>query len=144
MVADQKEQARLYNESRVAEVAALNESLAADMAELDGLFRSTLTVDDFLDFESLKEVAPRPQSSPAHWLCLHRRLTLLTSGLLSLAGRRRLFRVPNSDTRRGTRPGGDSTMPQFMNIGFWRLSGSVNCSKLERSTSVLSRRSRSG
>ena len=64
MAADQKEQARLYIESRVAEVAALNESLAADMAELEGLFRSTLTVDDFLDFESLKEVAPRPQFEP--------------------------------------------------------------------------------
>jgi len=64
VAADQKERARLYMESRVAEVAALNERLAADIAELDGLFHSTLTVNDFLDFESLKEAAPRPQFEP--------------------------------------------------------------------------------
>jgi len=64
VAADQKERARLYIESRIAEVAALNERLAADIAELDGLFRSTLKVDDSLDFESLKEAAPRPQFEP--------------------------------------------------------------------------------
>jgi len=65
VAADQKERARLYIESRIAEVAALNDRLAADIAELDGLFRSTLNVDDFLDFESLKEPAPRPRFAPA-------------------------------------------------------------------------------
>src|SRR5215813_11882271 len=64
VAADQKERAHLYNESRIAEVAALNERLTADIAELDGLFRSTLAVDDFLDFETLKEAAPRPQFEP--------------------------------------------------------------------------------
>jgi len=62
--ADQKERARLYTESRIAEVAALNEGLAADTAALDGLLRDALAVDTFLDFESLKEVAPRPQYAP--------------------------------------------------------------------------------
>ena len=62
--ADQKERARLYTESRIAEVAALNDGLAAHVAALDGLLRDTLAVDDFLDFESLKEAAPRPQFTP--------------------------------------------------------------------------------
>jgi len=62
--ADQKERARLYAESRVAEVAALNEGLAADINALDGLMRDTLAVDDFLDFESFKEAAPRPPFAP--------------------------------------------------------------------------------
>jgi restriction system protein len=62
--ADQKERARLYAESRAAEVAALNEGLAADIAALDGLLRDTLAVNDFLDFESLKEAAPRPPFVP--------------------------------------------------------------------------------
>jgi len=62
--ADQKERARLYAESRAAEVAALNECLAADIAALDGLLRETLAVDDFLDFESLKEEVPRPPFAP--------------------------------------------------------------------------------
>lgn len=62
--ADQKERARLYAESRVADVAAMNEGLAADIAALDGLLRDTLAVDDFLDFESLKEAVSRPPFSP--------------------------------------------------------------------------------
>jgi restriction system protein len=64
VTADQKERARLYAESRAAEVAALNEGLAVDIAALDGLLRDTLAVDDFLTFESLKEVAPRPPFAP--------------------------------------------------------------------------------
>jgi restriction system protein len=63
-LADQKERARLYIESRVAEVAALNEGLVADFSNLDGLLAGTLAVDDFLDFESLKESAPRPPFAP--------------------------------------------------------------------------------
>ena len=64
LAADQKERARLYVESRVAEVAALNEALAFDISALDGILRDTLAVDDFLDFESLKEAAPRPPFAP--------------------------------------------------------------------------------
>jgi restriction system protein len=61
---DQKERARLYTEARVAEVAALNESLAAGISDLEGLLSSSLAVDDFLDFESLKEAVPLPQFEP--------------------------------------------------------------------------------
>ena len=64
VAADQKERARLYAESRLAEVAALNEDLTDDIAALDGLLLDMLAVDDFLDFESLKEAAPRPQFAP--------------------------------------------------------------------------------
>lgn len=63
-VADEKERARLYAEARVAEVAALNEQLAADVAALERILPDTLDVDDFLDFEALKEVVPRPAFDP--------------------------------------------------------------------------------
>ncbi len=59
-IADEKERARLYTEARIAEVAALNEQLAADVDALERLLLDTLDVDDFLDFEFLKEVIPRP------------------------------------------------------------------------------------
>ena len=63
-IADEKEQARLYIEARIAEVAALNDQLAADVDALERLLLDTLDVDDFLDFESLKEVIPRPAFEP--------------------------------------------------------------------------------
>lgn len=59
--ADEKERKRLYLESRLAEVAEINEDLEAAMAALDGLLAVTLTVDDYLDFESMKEPARMPQ-----------------------------------------------------------------------------------
>ena len=61
---DQKERARLYTESRIADVAALNERLADDVAALEGLLGDTLELGDFLDFESLKETVPRPRFDP--------------------------------------------------------------------------------
>lgn len=63
-IADEKERARLYAEARVAEVAALNEQLEADAAALERILPDTLDVDDFLDFEALKEVVPRPTFDP--------------------------------------------------------------------------------
>ncbi len=63
-IADEKERARLYTEARIAEVAALNEQLAADVDALERLLLDTLDVDDFLDFEFLKEVIPRPTFEP--------------------------------------------------------------------------------
>jgi restriction system protein len=62
--ANQKERARLYAEARVAEVAALNESLTAGISDLEGLFSGSLTVNDLLDFESLKEAVQLPQFEP--------------------------------------------------------------------------------
>ena len=63
-ITDEKERARLYTEARIAEVAALNEQLTADVDALERLLLDTLDVDDFLDFESLKEVIPRPTFEP--------------------------------------------------------------------------------
>lgn len=63
-IADEKERASLYVEARVAEVAALNEQLAADVAALERILPDSLDVDDFLDFEALKEVVPRPTFDP--------------------------------------------------------------------------------
>src|ERR1039458_5451681 len=54
----------VYTESRIADVAALNERLADDVAALEGLLGDTLELDDFLDFESLKETVPRPTFDP--------------------------------------------------------------------------------
>jgi restriction system protein len=59
--AEEKERKRLYVESRIADVDAMNEQLDAFVAELDGILAATLDVDDFLDFDSLKE---QPQELP--------------------------------------------------------------------------------
>lgn len=49
-----REQKRLYIESRTAEVAAMNDDLDAQIAALDGVLAATLSVDDKIDFASLK------------------------------------------------------------------------------------------
>jgi len=60
-VAEEKERKRLYLESRAAEVDAANEELESDVAALEHLLVSTLDVDDYLDFETLKQ---EPDISP--------------------------------------------------------------------------------
>jgi restriction system protein len=62
--AEAKERQRLYVESRMADVELLNEELQDDVANLERLLADTLPVDDFLDFETLKEAAPRPVFAP--------------------------------------------------------------------------------
>jgi restriction system protein len=62
--AEAKERQRLYVESRLADVELLNEELQDDVANLQHLLADTLQVDDFLDFETLKEAAPRPVFMP--------------------------------------------------------------------------------
>ena len=62
--AEAKERQRLYVESRLADVELLNEELQDDVARLHRLLADTLTVDDFLDFETLKEAAPLPIFAP--------------------------------------------------------------------------------
>lgn len=64
--AEQREMKRLYVESRVAEVAAMNEDLDARLDALATLLAATLGVDDFLDFESLKEHPALPPRQPSH------------------------------------------------------------------------------
>lgn len=63
--AEQREMKRLYAETRVAEVAAMNDELEVRVSALGTLLADTLHVDDYLDFESLKEhpgLPPRPPS----------------------------------------------------------------------------------
>lgn len=57
--AEEKEQKRLYVESRAADVDAMNEQLDTFVFSLENLLAATLDVDDFLGFESLKE-KPEP------------------------------------------------------------------------------------
>jgi restriction system protein len=52
---------RLYAESRVAETAAMNDGLEARIHALSTILVDTLGVDDYLDFESLKE---HPETPP--------------------------------------------------------------------------------
>jgi restriction system protein len=58
LAAEEKERKRLYVESRVADVDAMNEQLEVFVASIENLLMATLDVDDFLDFESLKETPP--------------------------------------------------------------------------------------
>jgi restriction system protein len=62
--AEAKERQRLYVESRMADVELRNEELQDDVAGLEQLLADTLAVDDFLDFETLKEAAPLPVFAP--------------------------------------------------------------------------------
>ncbi|WP_204018430.1 restriction endonuclease [Sphaerimonospora thailandensis] len=59
--AEEKERKRLYQESRAADVAAMNEGLELRMQALATILQATLQVDDHIDFESLK----RPATIPA-------------------------------------------------------------------------------
>jgi len=52
---DAKEAMRLYTESRLAEVESENAQLATVVAELGNVLAQTLSIDDYLDFQSLKE-----------------------------------------------------------------------------------------
>ena len=61
VASDEKERKRLYLEARAAEVDAQNESLDSAVRELETLLTATLSVDDHIDFESLKQ---RPQLRP--------------------------------------------------------------------------------
>lgn len=62
--ADLKERQRLYVESRAAFVDLMNEKLNAQVARLETLLMETLDIDDFLDFDALKEAAPLPVFTP--------------------------------------------------------------------------------
>ena len=63
-LAEEKERRRLYLESRQAEVEAMNAELAAEVEELEGLLQATLSVDDYLDFETLKVEPELPLFQP--------------------------------------------------------------------------------
>jgi restriction system protein len=55
--ADEKEARRLHVEAQMAEVAALNQQLDDEVAELSSLLARTLSVDDYFDLETLKNRA---------------------------------------------------------------------------------------
>lgn len=56
----EREAKAAYVELRSAEVDELNEDLALEYAEIDGLLAATLEVDDFVDLESLKVRVEHP------------------------------------------------------------------------------------
>ena len=60
----EKEQKRLYLESRIAEVAFKNEQLQGVVGQLNNLLTDTLSINDYLDLERLKEVPQLPQFQP--------------------------------------------------------------------------------
>jgi restriction system protein len=64
--ADEKERKRLYVDSRAADVEDLNAELDETVAALTGILRHTLTVDDRIEFDSLKHVTPVEPASPGH------------------------------------------------------------------------------
>lgn len=52
--AQEKEKKRLYTESRIAEAASKNEQLEETISQLGSILHDTLSIDDFLDLETLK------------------------------------------------------------------------------------------
>jgi restriction system protein len=64
IAADERERKRLYVESRIANVELMNQDLKDRLAALTTILQETLDVDDFLDFETLKDAAPLPIFEP--------------------------------------------------------------------------------
>lgn len=64
--AAEKEAARLHLEARTAEVAAMNQNLAAAYEDIDSLLAWTLDFDDFVDLESLKTSPEHPPFDPGN------------------------------------------------------------------------------
>ncbi len=60
LVADQKERARLYAESRVAQVEFQNADLQREVSTLETLLTQTLQVDDFFNLQTLKQAEAIP------------------------------------------------------------------------------------
>ena len=63
-IADQKERARLYTESRIAEVALQNEQLESEVAQLEHLLIASLPIDNFVNLETLKQPLNMPPFNP--------------------------------------------------------------------------------
>src|SRR6266705_531720 len=62
--ADQRERARLYTESRIAQVNWQNEQLDQHIAQLGNLLSEVLLIDSFIDLQTLKQVPERPVFNP--------------------------------------------------------------------------------
>src|SRR6266567_4313259 len=63
-IADHKERARLYTESRVAQVALQNEQLESVIAQLERLLTESLANDEFINIEALKQAPDIPFFNP--------------------------------------------------------------------------------
>ena len=57
--AEEKEKARLYTESRIAQVDLQNEELETEIRKLNDILADTLPVDDYLDLDTLKKRTPK-------------------------------------------------------------------------------------
>jgi len=86
--AEAKERARLYTESRTAQVDLQNEELEQEIKQLNELLAATLPVDDYLDWETLKKALPeikpfdsslypRPEAEPPIGKYIPNQLTAL-------------------------------------------------------------------
>ncbi len=62
--ADQKERARLYAESRNAQVNLQNEQLNQDITRLCNILTDALSIDSFINLQTLKQVPERPVFDP--------------------------------------------------------------------------------
>lgn len=62
--ADQKERARLYAESRIAQVNLQNEQLNEDITRLSNILTDALSIDSFINLQTLKQVPERPVFNP--------------------------------------------------------------------------------
>ncbi len=63
-LADQKERARLYTDSRIAQVDLQNEQLDQIIIRLSNILREALAVNSFIDLQSLKQVPEYPVFNP--------------------------------------------------------------------------------
>lgn len=64
LAAQQREEKRQYAEARAAEVEEMNADLDSEVAALKGILAATLTADDHIDFEVLKEAPEIPPFQP--------------------------------------------------------------------------------
>ncbi len=62
--ADQKERARLYTESRIAQVNLQNEQLNQNITRLGNILTDALSIDSFINLQTLKQVPERQVFNP--------------------------------------------------------------------------------
>ena len=87
---EEKEMKRLYTEARIAKVEEQNEQLQQTMLKLENILKDTLTVDDYIDLNTLKQkppIQPLPEKKPVLDLYLPEKLTFL-QGLVPGAKRK--------------------------------------------------------
>jgi len=62
--ANQREHARLYTESRSADISLLNEQLDRDVTRLSNLLSEAILIDSFINLQTLKQVPESPVFNP--------------------------------------------------------------------------------